>query len=121
MHCEQNYPKQLERKLIGSCRDRSRTQARADGCTGAYFIGDHRLRSKRNPEYCQGKRLATAATKMCRELRDRGRTGQGKASSSDKQVREFGLVCLFRKGEKVNRLFTRRQWIIISVCAVWAG
>lgn len=64
----------------------------------------------------QGKKLAISAIKVCRELQESaGGARKSRATPVDKQIREFGLVSLFQKGEKVCRGQSDKQYVVVAV------
>lgn len=63
----------------------------------------------------QGKKLAISAIRVCREQRHGGGARKSKVSPADKHIREFGLVSLFHKGEKVGRSDSDKAYIVVSV------
>ena len=51
----------------------------------------------------QGKKIVVSAIKVCREMQGvAGQLRRSKSNPMDSQVREFGIVAMFRRGEKVK-------------------
>jgi len=64
----------------------------------------------------QGKKMAVAAIKVCREIqRAAGVARKYKSPPADRLVRQHGVVALFRRGEKIGRGADNKPHVIISV------
>jgi len=63
----------------------------------------------------QGKKLAIAAVKVCREMGDRSGSRKLRSAATDKLIRQYGLVALFSRNETVFLGAGDRPYAVLSV------
>ncbi len=64
----------------------------------------------------QGKKLAIAAVRVCRDLQDQaGTERKARGTPLDKLIREYGVVALFNRNETVRLAEDDRPYIVLSV------
>lgn len=63
----------------------------------------------------QGKKLAISALKVARDIEAAESGRSRRPSPIDKQIREFGLVAMFQRGEKVTRPDSDKAYVVVSI------